>query len=197
MQCLVLYLIFTKVLVGKTTFRGNVMNYAVLLSDKVTYRVIVDKSEVMETEFFSDAVWAVRNDRLGYQVIGHPSECPAGHHIEFINPNCTPEIQALLKGEGRDGVMRDFIPRKDLTADRLNRIITKELIDNNGAPTALAIEARNVMHQVEGLPQRPAVKAAKASGTKEELLAALNAEMALISMSSTLRAKLKYAEIGV
>lgn len=181
------------------------MKYAVLKADNVTWREVADSSEVNEEiEFFSAQAYAVRNDRLGYFAVAHPSECPSGHHAEFVYPNGTAEMQERSKADGRDGKMREFLPRKDDLASKLARIAIKSIGEGVavGQPlvmTALAREALDNLHQIEGIPQRPAVKAAKSSGTPENLFAVLNTEYASVvaSASPALKTAVKYTEIGL
>jgi len=179
------------------------MNYAVLISDKSTWRPVLDISDVLETEFFSGQAYAVRDDRLSWRMIDHPSSVSPGEHVEFIYPNGTAEMQERIKSDGRNNEMRNFKPRKDDLANKLARIAIKSIGDGVavGQPlimTALAREALDKLHQIEGIPQRPAVKAAKNSGTPENLLSVLNTEYAAIvaSASTALKAAVKCADNG-
>lgn len=181
------------------------MNYAVLKADNVTWRPVIDIADInAETEFFSGQAYAVSNDRLSWRLTDHPGNIAAGEHVEFIYPNGTPEMQERIKADGRDGKMKDFLPRKDDLASKLARIAIKSIGEGVavGQPlvmTALAREALDKLHQIEGIPQRPAVKAAKSSGTPENLFSVLNTEYASVvaSASPALKAAVKYTEIGL
>lgn len=180
------------------------MRYAVLKSNPRIARIISDESEVNpETEDFSAQAWAVRDDGLGYFVIDSPDSCPVGYHAEYKYPNGTVEMQERRKADGRDNEMSNFKPMKNDLANKLARIAIKSIGDGVavGQPlvmTTLAREALDKLQQIEGIPQLPTVKAAKASGTPENMRAVLKAEYgAIVATSSTaLQAAVKYASNG-
>lgn len=180
------------------------MNYAVLISDGITYRQVADISDINPaTEFFAEGVWEVRTDGTGWQAIASPDALSPGGTLSFRYPNGTPQMQERRNADGRDNEMGNFKPLKNDLANKLARIAIKSIGDGVavGQPlvmTTLAREALDKLHQIEGIPKLPTVKAAKASGTPENMKAVLTAEYRAIAdaASPALKVAVKYASNG-